>query len=558
MAIYIIKIVSNLILCWVEGTEKFPPGAIPKEFHSGIEFWLYFGMLDHVLGGQLDQSDFLLRGEEGQEQYITTKHLQKHVGNAKDWKKNGLAARSVDIVKKGQPGYVRVWMPLRVNETEQMVRDGWCALDAEKCRSAGVEVDTGAYLLQLTHESCTKTECVADNDGGIPLVMITLCGEDESRNQRFEIEVAKKRTGRPYIAIFHVWADGLGNPQGNTLPHSRRGDNSVLAWIDTMFIPIEPEVRSLTIQRMRSVSYRTMILDAGIRQVDLRFARNLELCLRSRLYVLLSDRAVNISTIADELLTKPTQDKIPIFQERIVNYAGGRFVNNVTRPSIDGAIPQDQLTIRNWFNVATRASSKDGDRPIVFFEYAGRVCQGVLFQDAPQFEEDGMRWALKVCRHTDEIRYLTGEVGKIMSQRLQVTEPRSCIFPFRVAFDIRPFDHPGPLQLQVAWEQWLDDRLDPGRPLKVLLMRTKIPIDLRPDAIHGIIAQESKISRPGSVCRCAVVSLQTTEDEVHFARYTSIGTVQYIPSGLTDYPKGGYLVGAACDDLERRDGLSVN
>lgn len=216
---------------------------------------------------------------------------------------------------------------------------GWCPLDAMKCCKAGIYLDTQVYLLQLrrtkpswnnrTHDSCDKAQCVADNidestyvtrhvqencgcshihadieqlhkillDGGIPLVMITLSGEDELGNQQYKLEVVKKRTNRPYVAISHVWADGLGNPQGNSLPHCQleflykraqrllsdkeyipgyddkvygplhsgaarfghfaakavRRDNSVLLWIDTLCIPHRSDVRSLAIQRIRDV-----------------------------------------------------------------------------------------------------------------------------------------------------------------------------------------------------------------------------------------------------------------------------------------------------------------
>jgi hypothetical protein len=356
------------------GTQKFPPGQIPQEFQPTIECWLYFGMLHYVFGDQLDQYDFLLResenDDEAQQQYITTKHLERYVGSTEKWRKNGLGLRSFGIIRRvcehlqrynryiraemcfaiqlvcqalwnvaekrdgpqTDPGAVKLWLFPRDREAEQMVRGGWCPLDAEKCRMIGVELDTPAYLLQLlrmkpawnkrTHERCKKTECVADNvdeslyvtrhlqedcrcehlhadveklhevllDGGIPLVQITLRGKDELDNQGYEINIVKKRVSKRYVAVSHVWADGLGNPHANSLPTcqlgllyerarllltdkeyapqydtssftarfahfagNRRGDNSVLVWIDTLCIPHEREVRSLAIQRIRDV-----------------------------------------------------------------------------------------------------------------------------------------------------------------------------------------------------------------------------------------------------------------------------------------------------------------
>jgi hypothetical protein len=234
-------------------------------------------MLHYVFGDQLNQCDFLLResdnDNEGQQQYITTKHLERYVGSTEKWQNNGLGARSVRIIRRVcehlqiynrsiraemcfaiqlvcqalwnvaekrdgpqiDPGTVKLWLFPGDREAEQMVRGGWCPLDAEKSRKIGVELDTPAYLLQLlrtkpawnkrTHERCKRTECVADNvdeslyvtrhlqedcrcehlradvqklhevllDGGIPLVQITPRGEDEL-NQGYEIHIVKSES----------------------------------------------------------------------------------------------------------------------------------------------------------------------------------------------------------------------------------------------------------------------------------------------------------------------------------------------------------------------------
>ena len=221
-----------------------------------------------------------------------------------------------------------------------MIAEGWCPLEAAKCRVAGGGVDTPAYLLQLmrvkpgwnkiTHTSCNNTECVANNvdesqyvtrhaqedctcshlqanveqlhtilrDGGVPLLMLTPGGEDELGNQNFKVDIVSKRVGKQYLAISHVWSDGLGNTEGNSLPECQlrllyeearrvltggeyvpryeggpfatlhtsasrlahfagsqtvRRDDSVLLWIDTLCIPHQPDVRSLAIQRIREV-----------------------------------------------------------------------------------------------------------------------------------------------------------------------------------------------------------------------------------------------------------------------------------------------------------------
>ncbi|CAG8902976.1 unnamed protein product [Penicillium egyptiacum] len=724
--------------------ERFPPGRAPQGFHSQIECWLYFGMLHYVFGDQLDQSDFLLRREEDPQQYLTTKHLDKYVSNAKEWKKRKLGERAVDIVKKvceqlteygpfyvrddmalairlvcyvlwniavkrdgpqTQTPRVRLWMFTGESDCKRMVAEGWCPLEAEKCRVAGGGVDTPAYLLQLmrvkadwntiTHERCKKTECVANNveesdyvtrhvqedctcshlqanveqlqtillDGGVPLLMLTPGDEDELGNQNIKVEIVRKRANKQYLAISHVWSDGLGNTEGNSLPNCQlkllyeearrvlngseyvpryeggpfgplhtgaarlahfagsqvlRKDDSVLLWVDTLCIPHRPDVRSLAIQRIREVyvdAYRTMILDSEMRHVDASSRSHLELLLRvlhcsgwmrrlwtlqeglaakSRLYVLFSDKAVNIATIADELLTKVDRGKMSIMQERIATFAMGvwfgffkhtidftskfeRFVNLVASPFEKSEITKDDLIIWNWFNVATRATSKARDRPTIlagilnldlkeilevkgsdermrkFYSLIDDFPQGVLFQPGPRFEEYGMRWAMKVCQYTEEIRYLSGAPGKITPRGLQITIYPSWLFPSRLVFDLSLFDL-DPSQGQLAWEQWIKEHnLEEASNLSnVCLLKTKDAVVFEPDGTYGIIVYGSEGSRPGSRRTCAVVSLRTTEDAVHYGQYDGLGTIESIGS-FAEWPEGGYLVPVTWDDRQERE-----
>ncbi|KAL3462361.1 hypothetical protein BJX64DRAFT_259377 [Aspergillus heterothallicus] len=727
------------------GVAKFPPPGkkIPEEFESALECWLYFGMLHYIFADRLDQADFLVSEQDeegGVRTLITTKHLERYISTEKEWKKSGAGARAAEIIPKvceqlqtynleyirpemcfaiqlviqavwqvakkrdsalDTPNVVHLWLFLRDREAEQLVRDGWCPLDAEKCRQIGVEIDTPAYLMQLvrkkaawntrTHERCHKMECVADNvdeslyvtrhvdedctcehmladkeqlrevlmEGGIPLVQITPLGEDKLGEQSYEMTIVKKKPSKRYVAVSHVWADGLGNPFANSLPTcqiallyerarllltdkeyvpryengpfgslhtgaarfshfvgSRHGDNSVLIWIDTVCIPHEREARGLAIQRIRDVyvgAYRTMLLDSEIRQVASHAASNLELVLRvlycsgwirrlwtlqeglaakSRLYVILADKAVNISTVADELFTKLDAGKLPIFQEKIARYAAAvwyqyfqgaieyaskfeRFVSVVASPFVPGGVSEDKLVMWNWFNVATRASSKDGDRPIVLagvlnldvkeilsvkgdermrklYGMLDSFPMSVLFYNEPRFDEDGMRWAVKVCKFTDKVRYLTGDAGKITPRGLQVTGYRSWVFPSRMAYDLSLADDPS---MQQVWEQWLADcgisALD-GPPVEVLHLDAKGPIDFGSGETHAILLKEFQVARVGKSGPCVVLSVQEADGDVHYGRYTSLERVKAVTIGW-NLPETGYLIGGKWEDLQHRD-----
>lgn len=85
------------------------------------------------------------------------------------------------------------------------------------------------------------------------------------------------------------------------------------------------------------------------------------------------------------------------------------------------------------------------------------------------------------------------------------------------------------VQGQLAWAYWVTVlQLEPDRPPNVLLLKTKSSIDFKRDKTYGITMKESNLSQLWPISRCALVSLQTTEDEVYYGRYDSQGTIQSI------------------------------
>ncbi|KAL3471442.1 hypothetical protein BJX99DRAFT_24604 [Aspergillus californicus] len=758
---------------WLEKSEAgdfperyVPYVKLPKEseyffrYSRKIESWLYFGMLHYVFGDRLDQSEFLW-SKDGQKQLLTTRHLHKYVDDEDDWKSNNRGARAVEIVNKvlgvlpryipwiqegpclairllslalwtvavkrdgpqPEPPFFGAWS-LSIPEMDNSNLGlflGWCPLDAEKCRGAGIQLDTQLYLQQLrrttlkwnyrTHEACTKTQCVADNieessynvrhvsdecscphlhadveqlhaillDGGIPLVMITPSGEDESGKQQYDIKIVKKRSNKPYVAISHVWANGLGNPEGNSLPHcqlgflyerarpllrdkdyipgydekiygplytgavrfahfasnaARRGDDSVLVWIDTLCIPHRSDVRGLAIERIRDVytsASRTMILDSELMLVDSRLVSKMEVCLRvlycsswirrlwtlqeglaaeEKLFVLLADKALNIGTIPYMLLNKVDEGEIPIFQDGIATMAAVAWYSYFQKPT-DYASAFHRLVLQmggtrnradvigwTWFNVATRATSKDRDRPTVLagllnldvrevlktkdadermlriYSMLGVFPQDVMFLEGPRFEEYGMRWALKTCQFSGQFVQLTKETGNMTPRGLQVK-----IFPSLIALSSDLFDlalakskQSDPDQGQMDWEQWLheskpeypdtdgtlstepetDTDTDTDTKLSFLHLKQTIPVNLSKGESYGIILRSAS---PGqSSDRCALVAIQTNEDGVHYARYLSPGVIMTTTFDrnldTVDLPEDGYLLAGTWDDAQ--------
>ena len=102
----------------------------------------------------------------------------------------------------------------------------------------------------------------------------------------FNPEIIKDEPGTAYIAISHVWADGLGNTRRNSLPLCQLitlrarlfrlveiyWSSSILPrimafWIDTLCVPLTSKVtRKKAITKMQDVyrqSMAALVLDAG-------------------------------------------------------------------------------------------------------------------------------------------------------------------------------------------------------------------------------------------------------------------------------------------------------
>jgi hypothetical protein len=112
------------------------------------------------------------------------------------------------------------------------------------------------------------------------------------------VEVVRSTPETPYIAISHVWADGLGNAEYNSLPkcqlsyirerasnmntsesslpaNSRAGGSGnppLLIWIDTLCCPKKPaEAKKLAVNQMRSTyagAQEVLVLDAELQCYD--------------------------------------------------------------------------------------------------------------------------------------------------------------------------------------------------------------------------------------------------------------------------------------------------
>jgi len=90
-----------------------------------------------------------------------------------------------------------------------------------KCRGHNVDMEEGKYVSKHTDSACRCAFNGPDPEemesiirrGGVPLVKLS-----ETAQGDIKLGVVELGFGKPFIAISHVWAGGLGNPLANTIP----------------------------------------------------------------------------------------------------------------------------------------------------------------------------------------------------------------------------------------------------------------------------------------------------------------------------------------------------
>ena len=141
-------------------------------------------------------------------------------------------------VEKGCQASVVDWASYRTKHIEGCSED--------QCDSIGVSVEEVGSILR---------------DGDIPLIAV----DTSTLPSQIEVVRYKEQSEycNDYIAISHVWSDGLGNPKANSLPRCQleriqhlvnQVDHSetylIPFWIDTICVPLVPDLKSLAIVNM--------------------------------------------------------------------------------------------------------------------------------------------------------------------------------------------------------------------------------------------------------------------------------------------------------------------
>lgn len=193
-------------------------------------------------------------------------------------------------------------------------------------------------------DGCTCSEYATDLEatirilakGRLPLLQIS----NHRNYESLSVNIIESRSDSRYVAISHVWADGLGNANANALPRCQLShiqkivadlnqksgpvDHGleVLVWMDTLCCPVVPaEAKNIALSLMKPTyedARDVLVLDASLQKYDSRLISELELCVRiftsgwmrrlwtlqegalaHRLWIQFQDQAINLRSLYD-------------------------------------------------------------------------------------------------------------------------------------------------------------------------------------------------------------------------------------------------------------------
>jgi hypothetical protein len=388
--------------------------------------------------------------------------------------------RDASALLSGEVGFLRARNPLQ----KRMLREGWCLSTTTMLHdlldTTGLYIASRMHMFDSStrqdHSSCTTVHCYANQvdektyqtkhtqecqgcahiavdvdkvtaillRGQIPLVAIT---ESTGRHPSIQLEVV---TDHPYVALSHVWAQGLGNARTNSLPYCQLSkikrmasqlkptdsapDSSKLAiWVDTLCIPVSPslkDVRRLAITRL-ATTYReaehVQVLEMGLMSSS-RTASRIEMCSRllssawlRRLWTyqeaVLSKKGLH----GDKLQIQFSDGPVPFWEllksERSLCHSEKALQSLLLMLPVTGNVAFRLSTLARALQYRTTsrhedeaicltsvlghevssitATSSAEERMAIFYSFADHVPRNIIFRNMPRLETPGYRWAPK-------------------------------------------------------------------------------------------------------------------------------------------------------------------
>ena len=325
------------------------------------------------------------------------------------------------------------------------------------------QIDQSLYNTAHVLEDCqcefvgASSRELADTiqDEQIPVIDMAINGNIAERN----IRIRTLQEGMKYVALSHVWADGLGNPIADSLPMCQltRLSEYVKAvlpghcflWCDTLCVPKKPpQLRRKAIWKMRDIyekAYVVLILDASLWSASLScsaeelmmrvtcsgWMRRLwtfqENILAKKLRVVLRDGIANINNAASKIYTQqPGQPITAACYHHSIGLEASVFYRTVIpaeeRLLKEPDIPQGVSIGSVWESLQWRTTSWLSDEPICLavalaidlplvldtaedqrmkkiFSSTKGWPPYLIFAEYERFPETGWKWAPRTLMH---------------------------------------------------------------------------------------------------------------------------------------------------------------
>lgn len=257
--------------------------------------------------------------------------------------------------------------------------------DEQRCLVNQTNVSN--YQTRHTKRDCKCEELLVDSDsvfgilktGSFPLLRLK-----ESQNlDGISIDVVPSDGASQYVALSHVWADGLGNARRNALPRCQlsflkslitklstaagQPVADLLFWCDTLCCPVQSkEAKDLALSQMRrtyEMASHVLVLDSSLRLYSAESFDHEELCSR----VLSCSWMSRLWTLQEGVLARVGQRLWFQFQDEAVN-----------------SCVLEQNALRNL-------NSSVGRRGIASYTFSGIFSFGLFFQKGPDNLGVGIR-----------------------------------------------------------------------------------------------------------------------------------------------------------------------
>ena len=310
-------------------------------------------------------------------------------------------------------------------------------------------LDTSTYLTAHLQSGCS-CEHIHVNfvDLFVPILseMIPLISiEDHGNGLHLKVIPFVDKAETPYVAISHVWSDGLGNPRENSLPECQlralqqrvveaNSKGQGYFWMDTLCVPRQPpEARKMAIGQMGDIYQQAetvLVLDAelagstkecDVEEILMRITRSRwltrlwtfqEAVKAKRLVFQFLEGPIDVNCFEDIIRQKvgydePRRDSVLI--EAISFWIAFRVLGGCKTGQLHkfGLLCQqagwrstscaedEPICLANMLDLDTKRllETHGSDRMRLFWSLQREIPTAILFEPGQRLQADGFRWA---------------------------------------------------------------------------------------------------------------------------------------------------------------------